>query len=449
MRVLLVSNGYPPAARGGVETYTQALAAGLAGRGHTVEVFCRVGDLRAPEYAVRVEGVAGVPVRRVVNDLTGAATFDAHYRNPRIEALFRQHAADFRPDVVHVQHALGLSAGLLPAVKQAGLPLVVTVHDFWYLCPRATLFDAARRVCAGPGAGVDCVRCLGGVRLGPLSFLQRWPAYKWLLARAPLPVNQGFRSRLDRPSAQPPAQAALQSQHQAQMAARTTQLLAWLQLADRLLTPSDFVRQRYAEYGLPADRLTVLPLGVEQPAAAGPRAGGPFTVAYFGTLQYHKGPDVLVEAFRLAAELPARLRIYGTGAPGEAYADDLRARAAGDARISVEPPFPRDRLAAVLAGVDVLAVPSRCYETYSLAAREALLAGVPVVATRMGALVEVVRDGVNGALIAPDDAPALAAALRRAPGEGETWRAGARTFAAPTPAEHVAAVAALYTTLRG
>lgn len=446
MRILLVTNGYPPAARGGVETYTQSLAQTLQARGHTVEVFCRVSDPRRPEYAVLVEAVSGIPVRRVVNDLTGAPDFEDHYRDPRPAALFRRHVAEFRPDVVHVQHTLGLSAAILPAAQALGRPLLATLHDFWYFCPRATLFDAERRLCPGPGGEVDCVRCLGGVQLGPLSPLQRLPAYKWLLARLPARLNRGLRARLDRPNARAPAPPADRGRHRAQMMARTRQLLEWLSLADRLLAPSAFVKELYVAQGLPAERLAVLPLGVER-GPARPRRAGPFTVAFIGSLQYHKGPDLLVEAWRQAPEWPAHLRLFGAGAPGETYAGDLRQSAGGDPRITFHEPFPRGHLADVLAEVDVLAVPSRCYETYSLAAREALLAGTPVVAAGLGALTEVVQPGVNGVLVPPDNAAALAAGLRRAQAELEALRAGALRFTAPGPAEHVAELETLYRAL--
>ena len=87
MRILLVSNGYPPEARGGVETYTHTLAAAFAARSHQVEVFCRLSHPGLPEYTLQVARQEGISIWRVVNDLTDATRFEAHYRNSRFDPL--------------------------------------------------------------------------------------------------------------------------------------------------------------------------------------------------------------------------------------------------------------------------------------------------------------------------------------------------------------------------
>ena len=108
MRILLVSNGYPPEAAAGVELHTQHLAQALAGA-HAVAVFCREGDPRAPEFRLR-RTAGDVPVWRVNFNFVEASAYAGYYRRPESEALFRQVVAEWRPDVIHFQHCLGLSA---------------------------------------------------------------------------------------------------------------------------------------------------------------------------------------------------------------------------------------------------------------------------------------------------------------------------------------------------
>jgi glycosyltransferase involved in cell wall biosynthesis len=448
MRILQVANGYPPAARGGVETYTQTLAGALAARGHEVEVFCRVSAPREPEYAVRHERVDGIVVRRVVNDLTGVVQFSDHFRNPQIDTLFREHLADFQPDLVHVQHCLGLSATLLPTVRARGLPLIVTLHDFWYVCPRANLFNADRALCAGPQETVDCVRCLGGLPLGPLTFLRRWPVYKMIVARLPAPLTHRAQRSLAPGTAQPPSAAQERAAHAAQMSHRTEMLLGWLRLADQCIAPSEFVKAVYVRYGLAAEAVSVLPLGVEQSMPAAPRSEKPpvLTVVYAGSLQYHKGPDVLIRAVRSLANLNWRLLLFGYGDPADPFLAEVHALAAGDPRIEFRSPFDRKVLPKILAEADIVVVPSRCHETFSLIAREALLHGVPVVASRLGALPEIVTDAVNGYLVPPGDVGKFAGAITRASEQLSSLRAGTQLrAAAPTLAEHVSALEFIYT----
>lgn len=447
MRILLVANGYPPDARGGVETYTQTIAQALQARGHVVEVFCRVSAPREPEYAVHRELVEGIAVRRVVNDLTDATRFEQHYRNPRIDGPFLQHLREFQPELVHFQNCLGLSATLLPAARGLGLPVFVMLWDFWYICPRATLFTAERTLCGGPRGPVDCVTCLGGVSLGPLSAWKRLPLYKWLIGRMPARVNIGLRSRLDRPASALAAQPLVLQRHRRQMQARTDYLLDLLGQADGCQAPSEFVKSVYVAHGLAADRVEVLPPGIDLPGLerVPPTSGAEPVVAYIGSLQYHKGVDVLVSAFRAAGSLGGELRIYGQGDPQGVYVGRLRGEAAGDDRIRWMGAFGREELANILAKLDLLVVPSRCHETYSLVAREALLAGVPVIATNLGALPDVIQDGVNGYLVPAGDVPALSRALERAKTHLPELKAGTRLERpAPSLAEHVNALENYY-----
>ncbi len=150
-------------------------------------------------------------------------------------------------------------------------------------------------------------------------------------------------------------------------------------------------------------------------AAWGARPGNadrPFTVGTAANLEYWKGIDVLVEACA-AADVPVRLEIYGDGAlrgelEGRARAADVDARFHGFV----------DDFPARLHGLDVFALPSRA-DNFPVSILEAMASGLPVVATRVGGVPELVADGETGLLVEPDDAPALARALDRLGGDPE------------------------------
>jgi glycosyltransferase involved in cell wall biosynthesis len=170
---------------------------------------------------------------------------------------------------------------------------------------------------------------------------------------------------------------------------------------------------------------------------------------FLGSLQWHKGPDLLIRSYR-ATILAGELQLHGASEAQDVYGGTLAAAARGDARIRFKGPFGAAGLPGVLAGLDVLVVPSRWHETYSLVAREALLAGVPVIASALGALPEVVRHGDNGLLVPPGDAQALTEALERAAAELARLKAGAlASRPAPTVAEHVTELELRYGALAG
>jgi len=126
-----------------------------------------------------------------------------------------------------------------------------------------------------------------------------------------------------------------------------------------------------------------------------------------------KGAHVLVEALKgLPAEALA-VSFYGaSSAFWQPYADRVRTEAQG-LPVHFYGPYAHDQLAAILADHDVLVMPGICEETFSIVAREALMAGLPVVAARRGALPEVVRDGANGLLFEPEEAADLRRCLAR------------------------------------
>jgi glycosyltransferase involved in cell wall biosynthesis len=163
-------------------------------------------------------------------------------------------------------------------------------------------------------------------------------------------------------------------------------------------------------------RIRVLPNGVPDPGVArrAPDAGRGFTILYLGQLSDLKGVDDLVAAFESLRVPDARLVLAGDWL-SRADADRIgRAITASPARARIELVGPVDAAAKArrLADADVLALPTRQPEGQPLVILEAMAAGLPVIATRRGAIADVVHDGVTGLLVPEADPPALARALR-------------------------------------
>lgn len=169
---------------------------------------------------------------------------------------------------------------------------------------------------------------------------------------------------------------------------------------DRYIAVSGDIASRLrAAFRLPASKVEVVRNGVEPPSVAG--GEGSRTVLAVARLVPQKGIDVLVRA---AAQLDATVLVAGDGPERAA----LEAEAAGRVQFLGR----RTDVPALLASAGVFVLPSR-YEGTSLALLEAMGAGKAVVATAIGGNDELVRDGIDGLLVPPDDADALAAALGR------------------------------------
>ncbi len=375
MRILHLVHQYLPDRVGGTELYTQWTSQALARRGHQVAVFYRrsaVGqglEERRDEAGVRIwaawHGEAD-PNRRFL------AVFGERILQTAFEAVLDAS----QPEVVHVEHLMGLPIGLVDAVRRRGLPFVITLWDFWWVCANAQLLtNYSQQICDGPAAYLNCARC-AAARAG---HAQLWPAW------SPLAGLLACRNHLLRRA----------------MAA-----------AHRLIAPTGFVQRWYQEYGVDAGKLIVLPPGLEDCPAVprAPSSGRPLRIAYIGGLSWQKGVHVLVEAFgRLGGG--AELWIGGDETADPAYVGRLRT--AGGPGVRFLGRLSRDQVWTTLAQVDLVAVPTLWYETFSFIVSEAFTAGVPVIASRLGPLADRVRHDVDGLLVPAGDVEAWRAALRQ------------------------------------
>jgi glycosyltransferase involved in cell wall biosynthesis len=446
--VLLAAHAFPPRSTAGVEVYTLRLALALARHGHAVRVLAAAHDLSAPPYAVRARQHGGVDVVEVVN-LHQQGTLRSTYEDEAIDRVFGEVVEEFRPDVVHLQHLLNLSAGLPAAAKRAGVPVVLTLHDYWLSCPRDGLrMRADLALCATVDHAI-CAACLktspylvppvqarlsaGLRRMGLASAAHR------LHDAAPRAVD-GALALLRRHA--PPAANGLA----AEMDRRAARLRAAAREVSVFLAPTAFLRDRMVEWGIEPSRIRVWPLGAIAASPRARRAGPRRRFGYVGTLLPHKGVHVLIEAFRAAGGSDLSLEIHGSAAVDPDYAHRLRRLAAGDRRIRFCGAFPEGEQPRVLAALDALVLPSLWWENSPLTVLEALAAGLPVIATRTGGVPELLREAEWGLLAPPGDAAALRQALE-AVAEGRALSAALPPLAIKTIDEETFDLSMLYGSL--
>jgi len=218
-------------------------------------------------------------------------------------------------------------------------------------------------------------------------------------------------------------------------------------LADAIISPSTYWARRVANLsGIDDGRLHVIPNGVDLNAypalSRGARGAGPMRIACVGELTYRKGQDVLLEAMpRIWAEAPAtELYLFGDGDMADAIRERARTIDPGGARVVVRGhvTYPYGEL----AGFDVCCLPTRS-DNQPLAIVEALLAGLPVVATEVGGIPEMIGGPYAGAVVAPDAVVPLAEALLRV---GRAPRSAAARLRAEAEATYALEVCTARTT---
>jgi glycosyltransferase involved in cell wall biosynthesis len=268
---------------------------------------------------------------------------------------------DTRPDVMHVHNTFPLiSPSIYNAAADQGVPVVQTLHNFRLLCPSAVLMRDGR-VCE------DCV-----------GTATRWPGV----------VHGCYRG-----TAASAVVAAMLCAH--------TAVGTWTDKIQRYIAISEFCRRKFIEGGLPADKLVVkLNFLDYDPGISTERDG---YVLFVGRLSREKGLGTLLEAVSRMRNT-ARVKVVGQGPLGGAAAD-------GPSNIEWCGHQDREQVLALMKGASLLVMPSEWYEGCPLTIIEAFATGLPVIASRLGTMAEMVTDGVTGRLFPAGDSNALAEAL--------------------------------------
>jgi glycosyltransferase involved in cell wall biosynthesis len=274
---------------------------------------------------------------------------------------------DFRPDVAHLHNVYHqLSPSILRPLAARRVPVVMTLHDYKLACPTYRFLDH----------GEICEACL--------------PHRFW----------EPLRRRCNGGSLGASAVSA------AELSIHT--LLGAYGPVDRFVCPSRFLLEKMRAGKVYPTRLRHLPNFVDVDAVEpkGAPGGG---IVYAGRLSDEKGVDTLIDA--VGRDPGLALDVAGDGPARDALE---RLAAEGDAagRVRFHGRLATPELQTLLRASSVAVVPSRWYENMPLAVLEAFGAGLPVVATGLGGLPELIEPGVDGTIVPPNDADALAAALR-------------------------------------
>jgi glycosyltransferase involved in cell wall biosynthesis len=273
-----------------------------------------------------------------------------------------------RPDVVHFHaHFPLLSPSAFQACVDAGIPTVVTLHNFRLNCAAGTLFLD----------GNLCEKCWGG---------SPWPAIRhrcyqqsFLASAAAVRAQLAYRDLIKRG--------------------------LWV---DQYIALTEFARGKHVQIGIPSERISIKGNSVLDPPQMGAGAGQ--YVLYVGRLGPEKGIQTILEAWQLLGSSAPKLRMVGEGPLRQ---EILSKKAVFNLNIELMGAQPKSSVMELMKNARLLVFASRWYEGFPLVIVESLACGTPVLGSRIGGIPELIMEGSTGALFTPANAEALAQGVVR------------------------------------
>ena len=367
MRVLLLSNLYPPYVEGGAEILAGEIGAGLARLGHEVMVLTSSHGILTsqrdgqPWRSLHIAPTAyfnqRLPWWRQLKQLLN---YYRRYHNPANARELQQAVAAIQPDVLYIWEITGIGvSSIMKTLPDLNVPIVFHLGSYWLLYARSPDTEQSRL------------------------------HTRWLKQRLIGTVSE----------------------------------FTWTSL----IAVSATVKQKYVQAGFDEKRIEVIYNGIDSRFLALPKAASDITrktyqLLFVGRVRAEKGILILLKALDLLMheegwirnkEKSLSLHIFGDG--DKVYMSDLQSFLRERQLTSVvtfHGIVPQDELIEQYDRADILLVPSLWQEPFGLVVLEAMARGLPVIASKIGGLVEIVTHEVNGLLVEPGDERELALAMR-------------------------------------
>jgi len=364
MKVLLVSHRFPPFHYGGTEVYTYNLAKSLMNAGHEVWVVYRSYDRYKRNYSTLSKEYDNIPIF-TINKMVYREGFEKTYQDEKIDTLFAEILDLVEPDVVHINHLLYLSFGIVDKANDRQIPIVMTLHDYWLLCPQVHLhknYDICKEK-----DYLSCAECI---------------------------KKQGYFGGN-------------------YIALRNKRAFEVLSKIDQLISPSIFLKSKIIQMlDNNASDLDIIHLqnGIafnerEKQPILEAKSSGRIILGYFGSLGEIKGLHILLDAFERLDKQKFDLKIYGNC--DKNYTDKLDQLFPKWRNYYFGAYTSEESVRLMQAGIDILILPSVIYENHPTVVNEALYAGVPVITSDVGGAPEMIKEGYSGLIFKNLDSESL------------------------------------------
>jgi glycosyltransferase involved in cell wall biosynthesis len=369
MKILFFVHQFYPECNTGAEKIVLSLAKMMQRYGHRVKVFTYsfhppsfydrgLGDIAIKEFVHEGVPVLAFRCRNTSSDI------DFSFENPDLSEIAAELIRRERADILHVTYSPRVGE-LIKSAKQLATPYIVTLTDFFMICPKETLLRSNGAICTGPESGRACIEYCPELSVEKIR--KRLTVAREVLSHAKVIVAPSIFA------------------------------------AEMFQKEFKDLEIKVIRYGLP------LPAPIAD--ARGYSRGDSVVFCLAGPLESHNGTSTLIEAFMSVTSPTASLKIYATRGAPEPVAM-LRDAARQDSRIEFCGDYVPERFTEILQTIDVLVMPSLSHQ-FPLVVSEALASNVPVITSDVGGTIEIIQDDMNGFVFKMGDAGHLARVIQK------------------------------------
>jgi glycosyltransferase involved in cell wall biosynthesis/SAM-dependent methyltransferase len=390
MRIALYVHCFFPTHFFGTESYTLALAKGLAELGHEPVVITATFEGEPPQARLIEEYTyEDVRVISIDKNIYPDRCVRDTYEQPALRHVHERLLRQLQPDVVHICHLISHTTAVLDVTHSIGIPTFATLTDFFGFCYNNILENAKGKLCGGPDRiRANCIECflkLQGARpnASPLAKLAKLPIVRPL-------VSQGL-AHLGKKDA-----FVIDGFVPNDVVVRPDILHEAMGVYREAIAPTLFLKEAYERNGFPAPmRLSHFGIEIDRGPKPPRSQAGTVRLGFIGQLTHHKGAHLLLDALRRSERTNLTLTIWGAHDQDPPYVERLRGQAQA---LSVTFPgtIPRTELATALGSIDYLVIPSTWYENSPLILLQALATHTPAIVSDVLGMTEFVKDGSNG-----------------------------------------------------
>ncbi len=396
MKILYVVHQYLPNFHAGAENYTHSLAHAMADLGHDVFVVA-TEPLSENDYHIEEYKEGNVNVIKIHKNVSVIVDLENTYIDSKYEEAFNGIFEKINPELVHVQHLLYTSVGIIDFIKKRNIPIIYTLHDSWLECLRIAKLDYKNEICKG-WSPEKCAACynnsklyIGGKKTSgiirsclkvfskskvSLRFLEF--TKKTVLKLKPKSVNNT---------------TLIQKRYDC--------LHNIVENVNLFISPSQFLLDSCLKWGIPENKIILSRNGMEifeQREAVRKNINPSMLFAFTSFIRKEKGVEVLLEAFNILEKenIDAKLIMYGRYDKRSSYGADFIERVKRMKNVEYRGEFDNEKINDILSVIDYLVLPALWLENAPLVIEEAYLNKIPCIVSNIGGMAERVDDGVNG-----------------------------------------------------